>query len=190
MVERVVGITGTIGAGKKVVKKFLLSHYNCYHVTLSDVIRGEIEKKHGRFDRSMMQDMGNEMRQKYGGHILAKVGVEYLPRDKEMIVIDGIRNPEEIMWLKKEFGGKFVLIGIDAPAERRFEFATKRGEQRDPKSENEFKSMDSRDQGQGEPEFGQQVKKCLEMADYQIVNEGSVQQLEAKIAEIAKLIMS
>jgi dephospho-CoA kinase len=187
---KVVGLTGTLGAGKGIVKQFLIKNFNCYHVILSGVIRGEIEKKRGNFGRKTMQDLGNELREKYGGHILAKLAIEYLPRDKEMIIVDGIRNPAEAEWLKKEFGDNFVLIAVDAPFEKRFKFLLSRSEKRDPKTEEEFKEMDLRDQGNGEPQTGQQVGKCVAMADYKVINDGTIQELENKVADVMQKVMS
>lgn len=186
---KVVGLTGTIGSGKSSVKQILLQKFNCYHVTLADVIRAEIEKKRGRFNRKTMQDMGNELRRKYGNHILAKLAIEYLPRDKELIVIDGIRNPAEAEWLRRKFGSDFTLIAVDAPAELRLKFLLNRGEKRDPKTVEEFKAMDARDRGVGEPEWGQQVDKCLEIADYKIINDSTMEELERKVMEIMQKIM-
>jgi dephospho-CoA kinase len=102
----VVGIVGTLCSGKEVVKRILMERYSAYHVTLSDVIRGELEKKRGQLNRTTLQDMGNEMRKKYGSEILAKLAISYLPRDKQIIIVDGIRNPGEIEYLKKNFGNK------------------------------------------------------------------------------------
>lgn len=186
---KVIGITGTMGSGKNTVKKILLSKFNTYHVTLSDVIRGEVERKKGSLTREKMQNMGNEMREKYGDHILAKLAIEYLPRDKEMIVVDGLRSPGEVEYLKHEFGNNFVLLAVDAPMETRFERVQKRNDQKDPKTMEEFKEADNRDRGQGEPTHGQRVKDCVQMADYSIKNEGTQKQLEKKVMDVMKNIM-
>ena len=186
---KVIGITGTIGAGKNVIKQFLLRRYDCYHVTLSDVIRGELERKKPGFNRKTLQDMGNELRQKYGLGILAKMAIEYLPRDKELIIIDGIRNPGEVEFLRKKFGNDFVLIAVDAPQRKRFEHLQQRGDQKDPKTWEEFVAVDERDKGKGEPEYGQQVAKCLKLADVTLINDGSIEQLEQKVADFMKNIL-
>lgn len=187
---KVIGLTGTIGSGKNTIKHLLLRKFNCYHVGLSDVIRGEVEKKRGNFNRTTLQDMGNEMRQKYGPHILALLAIEYLPRDKEMIVVDGIRSPGEVAYLKKKFGPDFALIAVDAPIEMRFERIKGRNDQKDPKTLEEFTELDKRDKGQGEPAHGQQVGACVAAADYKIENNGTPEQLEQKVDEVMKKVIA
>lgn len=186
--KKVIGLTGTIGAGKDIVKEFLLARFNCYYVSLSSIIRTETEKKNPSFNRRTLQDLGNELRKRYGNEILAKLAVEYLQSDKELIVVDGIRNPGEIEFLRKKYGEKFALIGVDAPPKLRFERLAKRGSERDPKTWEEFLEMDERDQGIGEPEYGQQTKKCLEQSDFLVFNEGTKEEMEKEISEIIQKI--
>ncbi len=181
---KVVGITGTIGSGKEVVSDALKKKFNSYYVSLSSVIRGELEKRKKLFNRVSLQDMGNEMRKKYGTHILAMLAVEYLGKDKEMIIIDGIRNPGEAEYLRKKFQGDFKLIAVDAPKEVRFERMLKRSRPTDPKTKEEFEALDKRDEGEGESLYGQQTRKCFELADFCVVNNGSMERFEAKIKEV------
>lgn len=188
---KVVGFTGTIGSGKNTIKQIVLKKYSCYHVTLSDVIRGEIEKKRGLLNRVTLQDMGNEMRKKYGNHILAMLAIEYLPRDKEMIIMDGIRNMGEVEYLKKKFGQNFKLISIDAPLETRFARVQKRSDSKDPQMTlEEFREVDKRDRGLSEPMNGQHVEDCMRIADFTIENNGTTRDFEKKIDEVMKQIMT
>jgi len=181
MVKIVVGLTGTMGSGKETVMEALTHKFNCYIVTLSSIIRAELEKKKKAFDRKTLQDMGNELRQKYGSGILAKLAVDYLPRDKEMIVINGIRNIGEIDYLKKTFGNKFVLIAVNASQEIRWQRVQSRIRSTDPKTWEEFVILDERDRGIREPLYGQQIDRCAEGADFVISNNGSVEELQNKI---------
>ncbi|MBI4009655.1 MAG: AAA family ATPase [Candidatus Aenigmarchaeota archaeon] len=180
---KVIGLTGTIGSGKEVVKDFIKKKYNCYYVTLSDILKSEIEKRKGTLSRTTLQDIGNEMRKKYGNHILAMLAVEYLGRDKEAIIIDGIRHAAEIEYLKKKFGGDFKLIAVDAPQEVRFQRIVDRGRD-DPKAWGEFVKTDERDQGIGEEEHGLHVKDCVERADFLIVNDSTLEELEKKVNDV------
>lgn len=181
---KVVGLSGTIGSGKNELKEIIKERFSCYFVTLSDVIRGELEKKKKTFNRMSLQDLGNEMRKKYGTHILSMLAVEYLPRDREVIIIDGIRNPGEGEYLKKKFAGNFVWLGVDAPIETRFQRASERHQHSDPKSLEEFSKLDERDQGAGEPDYGQQTKRCLEQCDSVIVNDGTLDEFKNKVNKV------
>jgi len=184
----VIGLTGTIGSGKNIVAEILKSRFDSWYVSLSSVIRAEIEKKRRVLSRTSLQDHGDELRKKYGGHILAKLAVEYLQRNKKVIIIDGIRNPGEIEWLKNRFGNDFILIAIDAPREMRYERTIKRNRENDPKSWEEFLEADERDLGTNQPEHGQHTRACLDKADFFIDNSGTEEELRKKVNEIIENI--
>ena len=82
----------------------------------------------------------------------------------------------------------FVLIAVDSPPEMRFERLLKRGRPDDPKTFEEFQELDSRDQGIGQPDYGQQTRRCIEQADFTIINDGSFEDFQNKIAETIQKI--
>jgi dephospho-CoA kinase len=190
MVKAVIGLSGTLGAGKEVAADYIKKRFNCFYVKLSQVLRNELEKKRKGLDRKLLQDSGDEMRKMYGGHVLAKVSIEYLPRNKELIVLDGIRNPGEIDYLKTNLNSNFFLIAIDSKPETRFERMNKRARKDDPKTWEEFLEMDARDQGDGQPEYGQQTRMCMDKADFKIDNDGTEEEFLAKIDESVKRILN
>lgn len=186
---KVIGLSGTIGSGKNEVKEIIKEKINCRCVTLSDVIMAEIERRKGSLDRKTLQDMGNEMRQKYGTHILAMLAVEYLPRDR-IVVIDGIRNPGEGEYLRKKFGRDFLWIGVDAQKEIRFKRVSERQQHHDSKNFDEFLKFDERDQGANEPDYGQHTKKCIESCDKVIQNDSTIDDLKNKVNAIIDSFVS
>lgn len=183
----VIGLAGTIGAGKEAVREILEKRFNTTSVRLSDLLDTAMLKKRGvKITRSIQQNLGDELRQKYGSHVLAKIAIDFMKKSGEVKVIDGIRNPGEIDFLKRQFTDGFKLVAVDASQETRFERVKKRNRDMDPKAWEEFVKVDDRDQGKDQPEYGQQVRKCIEMADVIIQNDGTIEDFQKKIDEAIK----
>lgn len=187
MKMKVIGLTGTIGSGKEIVREIIEKNMNAYSVVLSSLLKEDALKKQGiNITRETRQNLGNELRKQYGNEILAKIAVSFMQNNKDFLIIDGIRNPGEADFLKTKFGVDFRLIAVDAPQQIRYDRISQRKREGDPQTWEEFIKLDERDQGKDEPEYGQQVKKCIEMADIYIENAGNLQELENKVVEIIK----
>jgi len=185
---KVLGITGSIVSGKGFVIDLIKKKFDCYHVYLGSVIQDTIKKKKGIVNRESMQNVGNDLRKQYGGHILAKLSTEFMPREKPIMIVDGIRNPEEAGWLRKTYKENFILLAIDAPQEIRFQRSQKRAGHKDAKTIEEFIEMDERDQGKGEPGHGQNVSKCIEMANLKIINDNDEIKMKAQMNELFQIL--
>jgi len=186
---KAVGLTGSIAAGKSLVKETLSRKFNCDYVSLSTLIMEEtLKKKRLPVDKFNKQNLGNELRQKYGNDALIKTAWNFMQKNKEILIIDGIRNPGEIEFLRKKLGRDAIIIAVDAPRDIRWERVQKRNKSTDPKSLEDFSKVDDRDQGVNEPEYGQQVRKCIEMADYVLVNDGSSEDFMKKCDEVISKI--
>lgn len=173
--KTVIGITGTIASGKDVVAK-ILKDKGCHVISLGEIIREELNKRGLPITRKNQQDLGNELRQDYGGHILAERALKKFQSYSTPLVINGIRNLDEIKYLKEN--SKFYLIGIDAPLELRWERVKKRNRDQDLLNHDKFVIDDARDRGFGEPLNGQQVGMCLVHADFLIINDEEFESLE------------
>jgi len=190
---KIIGITGTLASGKTSVKDFFLSRFSSsYFVSLSEIIKEELLKEGKELKRENFVEKGNELRRKYGNHVLAEVATLTLPKEIEncIVIIDGIRNPGEVEYLREKFGKDFVLIGVDAPRELRFKRMLERRKEGDPQTYQEFLEMDERDMGKNQPEYGQNAEACLKLADYLIINDKSLEDLNEKLEEISKAILS
>ncbi|MEK6936164.1 MAG: AAA family ATPase [Nanoarchaeota archaeon] len=180
-----IGLTSRIAAGKGVIKDFLEKKGFEYH-TFSDVVREEAGKLGIEITRKNLQDLGNDYRIKFGAGIWAKKIIEKLDLFYNY-VIDGIRNPAEIIELKKI--PKFYLIALDAPQRIRYERVIQRAKPSDPKDWDGFLEIDERDFGKNEPEYGQQVQKCMKMADYFISNGFALKSFEKQIEKVYNEIL-
>jgi dephospho-CoA kinase len=181
---KVIGLTGTIASGKSVIAKILKSK-GFEIISLSSIIRDYLSEKNIVANRKTMQDAGNELRKEFGGQILAERSIQKHSGKTEFLVIDGIRNIDEIDYLKKNC--TFTLIGIDAPVELRWERVKKRNRDNDLLNYDKFLLDDARDRGFNEPLNGQQVGMCLVQADYLIINDEEIDSFDETKLEQSKI---
>jgi len=175
----IIGITGTNGAGKDTLAGILVKKINYPHFSLSDELREICHEKNILSSRENLTNLGNELRQEFGSDYLSQ---KVLTKMQDNFIVTSIRNSKEIEPFKKM--GKFVLISINAPIEIRYQriMANKnRSGEKTGESDIsfvEFKAQEDREM-QGES-FSQQLSQLMAMADINISNEGTIEELESK----------
>ncbi len=180
-----IGLTGTNGAGKGEVAKYLREKGFNYF-SLSDILREELNKKSLELSRKNLQNIGNQLRKKFGPGILAERTIKKI---KDKSIIDSIRNPEEIRKLRefaKKSGTVFFLLSVDAPIKLRFERLKERRTIESAETLEEFKKREQFEMGK--EIHWQQIDTCMKMADYTIINDGTLEKLYKKINKILKEI--
>ncbi len=177
----IIGLTGRIASGKGVISE-LFKKKGFEYLSLSDEIRKEAKKRGIKAKRDKLQDLGNLIRKKEGAGALAKRIIKKIKRKKNY-VIDGIRNTGEIKELRKKFGKEFYLISVGGNLKVRWKRVQKRGRESDPKTFEEFVKIDKRDYKEN-IKNGQEVKKCMELADFKIINNSSIEKLKQKTEKI------
>lgn len=178
----IIGVVGQIASGKSVLVNYLTSHYNFTSFSLSSIVHEELKRLGIKnFTRETLQDIGDELRRKEGNEVLAKRAIGLLNLSN-MIVIEGIRNPGEIEFLKKN--SNFILIGVKANRELRFKRLLSRNKEWDSHTYQEFLKIDRRDNGVGQKNNGQQVRKCLAYCDYVLTNNNDLKDFEKRIKRL------
>lgn len=170
---RLIGLTGTNGAGKGEAASFFVKNGYAYF-SLSDLIREELRKKNLEITRNNLIRMGNTLRQKTTPDILARRAAKKI---RGNTVIDSIRNPREVAYFKTL--ENFTLLAIDAPAKKRFDRVKKRGRDESASSLEEFLAKEKEEMGTEESR--QQILACMDMADHTIINDGTIQELQKKL---------
>jgi len=167
--DLVIGSAGLKAAGKDVLGQRAASHYGFTHTRISDAIRAEAARRGiTNPSTSVLQDLGNEGRQKSGdsGFWPKELLKMMSAAGKRLVVINGIRHPDEVSALKEILGDKFVVVGIVAPVILRATRFLKRKQAGDPMTLEDFLVIDDRDRGIGEPPHGQQVDRALALVPW------------------------
>lgn len=176
----VIILTGPLGSGKSELTKFLTKLKPFEVLVFSDYIKSKLHKENKAITRENMQIMGNLMRKQKGSNILAVMMEKNILNSKnKYFLLDGARNPSEINHIKKCFENCLV-VGITASSQKRYELIVARGKKSDAQLKR-YQTQQQRDLGKGEQKHGQQVQKCMDMADIILKNEGTLKDLEKSI---------
>lgn len=166
----IIGITGTDGAGKGEVVKYLVETKEFQHYSARELISAAITKKGLDINRANMRLVANDLRRVHGNEFIVS---ESIRRAQIVghgdIVIESIRTVAEADYLKKEGG---ILLAVDANQMLRFERIQSRASESDKVTFEEFKAHEELEMNDPDPN-GMQKAKVMEMADYTIMNDGS-----------------
>jgi len=178
----VFGLTGKNASGKGTVAEILKKKNFTYH-SLSDSLRDELKSLKKEETRENLIDIGNELREKGGPGVLADKLIPKLNFENNHIV-DSIRNPLEVISLRKEtLLRRFFLISVDANSRLRYDRLCSRGRIGDTDSWEKFVEQEKKEENVDDPNK-QQLSKTMQMADYNIDNSGTLQELEAQVNKI------
>jgi len=177
----VVGIAGMPGAGKGVFRR-TVQRMGYPVVTMGDEVREEVKQRNLQ---PTPQNLGKTMlslRELEGPAAIAKRCIPKLRNQPHRtVVIDGIRSLVEVDEFKKHFPN-FILVAIYASPKTRYRRLFRRRRSDDPPDWKAFMERDLRELGIG-------MGSVISVADYMIVNEGSIEQLKQKIMRFNREVL-
>jgi len=184
MGEVVIGITGTIASGKSTVAEILTEKGFKYY-SVRNFLVDELEKKGLQINRENMVQVANELRTNNSSSYIIEKLYNQAKERNENCVIESLRNPGEVSYLKDK--GGFHLIAVDADPKVRYDRLKIRSGDTDKISFEDFilneqKEMDSEDSNK------QNIRKCIEMADFVLDNDNDVKSLKIKMNEVLEKI--
>ncbi len=168
-------------AGKSQIAECLKNKgFECY--VCSDILKEIAQQRNIDSTRANLQKLGNDIKKENKNlGILSEIILTKIKTDNA--VIDGIRNTGEIKELKKR--ENIYILGVNAPPRLRYKRLRKRNRKGEPKVFFEFKRLDNRE-NRGKTK-AQEINKCLKIADFVVINNGSLEELTKKIDKLFKL---
>ena len=182
---KIVAIVGMSGSGKSVAVDYLTSR-GVPKVYFGGMIYKEMEK------RGIVRTPDGESEKQFREMIRETEGKDWVVRQvidevknlasagQKRIVLDGVYSWTEMMALKHEFPGQMTFIAVVVPKKLRYKRVAVRPER--PFSEEEIKERD-RSEIENLEKGGP-----IAAADYYVLNDGSVEQMEKKLGEILEEI--
>ncbi len=168
------GLAGMPGSGKgevaEVAKKRGIPVFS-----IGNIVREWFARKCPEKPASEMNEYSNKEKKEKGNIIWAKRLAEKLKNQNfksKLIIIDGIRSPEEVDFFKTMFD--FRVVAIIASEETRFKRNSVRGRADDSADFAAFKKRD-------ETEISWGSEEVIQNSEYKIENEGTLKELDEKI---------
>ena len=180
MPRLIIGLIGLPGSGKGTVANLLQKEYGAKYTRFSGIISDLLDRLAIEKSRENMIKMSETLRQTFGEDALSyAIGQDVLKAKGQIIVLDGIRRPGDIVALEPL--PQFHLVSVEAPPELRFERMKARGEKA-------TEATMTREQFLAEEQAPTEVTipAVMERAEFHLDNSGSKEDLETKARELMK----
>lgn len=125
----IIGITGTLGAGKGTIVDYLTKVHGFRHFSARNFIAKEIEKRGLIVNRNTLVAVANDLRTTYHpGYIVTELYKQAWTSGKDA-VIESIRAEGEVLSLCGK--DNFYLFAVDADSQKRYDRILRRASETD-----------------------------------------------------------
>jgi dephospho-CoA kinase len=177
----IIGITGTIGAGKGTVVEYLVGKKGFVHYSVREFLLKEINLRGLAENRDSMVEVANELRGRYGPSYVIDQLYNEAAMEGRNCIIESIRTPGEIDSLRQK--GNFSLFAVDADPGVRYERIVKRSSETDKITFNTFIDNETREMSATDPNK-QNLKACIRQADFIFGNDGTKEELFREVEKV------
>lgn len=181
----IIGITGTLGAGKGTIVNYLVRNKEFQHYSVRGYLLEEIKKRKLPENRDSMVTVANELRKLNSPSFITDQLYLQAKKNGSNAVIESIRTPGEITSLKSK--GNFYLFAVDAEPNVRYSRIKKRASETDQIDFETFIENEKREMTSDDPNK-QNLAKCIEQADFVFENNTTIGKLIIKVENVLKNI--
>ncbi len=175
----IIGITGTIGAGKGTVVDYLTSRYGFKHYSVRKYLTKLLLDQGIEPNRDHFTALANSLREKNNSpsfiieELFSKAALH-----GDDAIIESIRTLGEIDRLRTL--DNFILLAVDAEQSLRYQRVFARNSETDAIGYEKFKSDEDREMKSSNPN-NQNLAGCIALADYTIINNDGLTELHDSI---------
>jgi dephospho-CoA kinase len=180
---KVIGITGTLGAGKGTVVEYLVREMGFRHYSVRAYLLEEIRRRGLPENRDSLTMVANDLRQKNSPSYVTDQLYLQAAATGEDCIIESIRTPGEIESLRKK--GHFILLAVDADPGVRYERITARKSETDNITFETFLANEAREMTTEDPNK-QNLRACIGQADYLLYNDGTPDELFRQVERVIR----
>lgn len=175
----ILGITGTNGSGKGTVVEYLIEQ-GFKHYSASGFISEEIVRRGLPINRDNMREVGNDLRKIHHPSYILETLYERAMKEGGDAIIESVRETAGALFLKKQGAH---LVAVDADRRLRYERVILRGSSKDQVTFEQFCVQEDKEMYDAQ-ESGMNIQTVMQMADYRIENNGTLEELHAQVDEM------
>lgn len=178
----IIGITGTIGAGKGTVVDYIVKKHSFQHLSARDFLTKEVNRRNLVLNRDSLTSVANDLRAEFGSAYIIEQLFNIACASNKNSIIESIRTVGEIDCLKTKINSdtKFVLLSVDADPKLRHERILIRNSATDNIDFGTFLANEEREFTNDDPNK-QNLSACMHLADIKLSNNGSIEDLHKEI---------
>ena len=177
----IIGITGTLGAGKGTIVDYLVQKKGYVHYSVRAFLSEEVKRRGLEVNRDTLTSVANDLRANNSPSYIAEQLYDRAYNNGKDAVIESIRTPGEIAALRSK--GNFHLFAVDADRKVRYARITERKSETDSVSYETFVANEEREMNNADPNK-QNLGECIHQADYVFQNNGSIEELHKRVEEV------
>ncbi len=179
----IIWITWTLWAGKWTISDYLIEKKWFKHYSVSGYITQEIKKRWLEINRDSMYQVWRDLKKQNWADFIVKELYNIAKKEWGKAIIESIRSPWEVDWLKEL--DDFKLISVDADIQTRYDRIKLRWSAKDNVDFQTFVANNERERDSDSTDPTKiNLSKCIALADYQINNDWSFEELYAQIDKI------
>jgi dephospho-CoA kinase len=175
---KIIAFAGMPCSGKSEAVK-IAKEMNIPVIRMGDMVWEEVKNRGLPLDEKNVGTIANKMRKDLGMDIWAKRTIDKILKlnESNRIIIDGIRNIEEIDTFKKKLCQDFIIIAVTASDETRQKRFLNRGREDDSLDIQDLKDRDKRELNWG-------LGTVIASADIIVPNDFSIKDFKIEIKRI------
>jgi len=185
MSNKIICIVGMVGAGKTAVSDELVRHGFGY-LRFGQITLDKIKERNLKINENNERDIREGLRKEHGMGAFAIFNIPKIDEllKKSDVVVDGLYSWSEYKILKERYGDSMYVVAVYAPPKLRYARLKNRNIENDPK--HRFRSLPEKDAKARDYADIENIEKDgpIAMADFTIVNTGTIDELKEKTNEI------
>ena len=175
---KIIGITGTLGAGKGTIVDYLTTHHGFKHFSVRGYLINLIRSQGKEVNRDSLTHTANELRAQNSPSFIAEELYKEALLCGTNCIIESIRTVGEVNALKAK--GNFNLFSVDTDRKIRYDRIVKRASETDQISFETFSENEERELTSTDPNK-QNLSACMKLADFHFTNNGTFEELYAQV---------